>query len=65
MALKFSDFFLAEKSNIIYDLGCSTGSFLKALSNKKKIKKHFYYGIDEIKEMCLLAKKKIKNNKKC
>ncbi len=62
VALKFSDFFLAEKSNI-YDLGCSTGSFLKALSNKNKDKRHFYYGIDEIKEMCLIAKKKNKNNK--
>ena len=62
VALKFSDFFLAESTNV-YDLGCSTGTFLKSLSKKNKSKRHHYYGIDEIKDMCLIAKKNNRDNK--
>ena len=46
-----------------YDLGCSTGTFLKSLSKKNKSKRHHYYGIDEIKDMCLIAKKNNRDNK--
>ena len=33
LALKISDFFLTEKSNI-YDLGCSTGTFINLLQKR-------------------------------
>ncbi len=62
ISLKFSDFFLTENTNI-YDLGCSTGTFLKVLSSKKRHKKHTFYGIDEIKDMCKIAKKNNSKNK--
>ena len=59
IALKTSDFFLTEKSNV-YDLGCSTGAFLNKIcrrnNNYNKIK---FIGIDEIKDMCKIAKKEI------
>ena len=59
-----SDFFIQKNSKII-DLGCSTGTFLNLLykrhkSIKKKLK---YIGINIIKPMILLAKKKNKKNK--
>ncbi|MDB4613163.1 methyltransferase domain-containing protein [Candidatus Pelagibacter sp.] len=60
ISLKLSDFFLNEKTNV-YDLGCSTGTFLKELSIRSKEKKHTFYGIDEVKDMCKIA---IKNNQK-
>ena len=60
ISLKLSDFFLNEKTNV-YDLGCSTGTFLKELSIRSKEKKHIFYGVDEIKDMCKIA---TKNNKK-
>tara|TARA_B100001248_G_C27396008_1_gene465591 strand:+ start:1945 stop:2664 length:720 start_codon:yes stop_codon:yes gene_type:complete len=62
LTLKFSDFFLSEKSNI-YDLGCSTGTFLNLISRRHNIKKHQFIGVDVIKKMCLEAKKKNKKNK--
>ena len=61
LTLKLSDFFLNEKTHI-YDLGCSTGTFLKELSSRSN-KNHVYYGIDEIKDMCKIAKKNNKKNK--
>jgi len=63
VSLKLSDFFLHEKTNI-YDLGCSTGIFLKSLSLRSSSQKHTYYGLDEINEMCKVAKKNnLKNNR--
>ncbi len=63
IALKASDFFLTERSNA-YDIGCSTGTFLKKIArrnnNYEKIK---FIGIDEIKDMCRIAKKLNKKNK--
>ena len=63
VALKTSDFFLTEKGNS-YDLGCSTGTFLSKLArrndNYKKIK---FIGVDEIKDMCNIAKKRNSKNK--
>jgi|TARA_B100001964_G_C14018925_1_gene502897 tRNA (cmo5U34)-methyltransferase len=54
---EISDYFVKDNS-IIYDIGCSTGSFTKQLSqrhkNKNKIK---FYGIDVVPEMIKFAKK--------
>ena len=57
IALKLSDFFLSEKTNI-YDLGCSTGTFLNLISKRHSNRKHQFIGIDEIKKMCIIAKRK-------
>ena len=62
IALKFSDFFLSEKS-FIYDLGCSTGTFVSKLNKRHNKKKHKIIGIDVIKKMCDVAKTKNKNSK--
>ena len=62
LALKVSDFFLTEKSNI-YDLGCSTGTFINLLQKRHSKKNHNIYGVDEIKKMCEEAKKKNKRFK--
>ena len=63
VALKTSDFFLTQNSHA-YDLGCSTGTFLNKIckrnNNSKKIK---FTGIDEIKDMCKIAKKNNKKNR--
>ena len=63
IALKVSDFFLTEKGHS-YDLGCSTGTFLNKIckrnNNYKNIK---FTGIDEINDMCKIAKKNNKKNK--
>jgi tRNA (cmo5U34)-methyltransferase len=60
---KLSDYYLKEDS-IVYDIGCSTGSFLKRLAirhdNKKKLKLH---GIDIVKNMINFAKKNNKHKK--
>ena len=60
IALKFSDFFLSEKS-FIYDLGCSTGTFVNKLNKRHYKKNHKIIGIDVIKKMCDVAKIKNKN----
>ena len=62
IALKFSDFFLSEKT-YIYDIGCSTGTFVKRLNERHNIKKHNIIGVDVIKKMCIMAKKNNKNYK--
>ena len=58
IGIKISDFFLPNGSKF-YDLGCSTGTFIKklAIRHKKKIK---IYGIDEVKQMVFSAKKRNK-----
>ena len=60
LGLNISDFFLKDKSNV-YDLGCSTGTFLKSLENRHPNKKINCYGIDEVKQMISWAKNKNKN----
>ncbi len=59
---KLSDYYIKNDSNV-YDIGCSTGTFLKNLAlrhnNKKKVK---FYGIDLVKNMIKHAK--LKNNHK-
>jgi len=62
IGLKVSDFFLPTNS-IVYDIGCSTGTFLSNLSNRHKNKKISFNGIDEIKQMVEISKKKNKNKK--
>tara|TARA_B100000035_G_C20936230_1_gene525341 strand:- start:21 stop:737 length:717 start_codon:yes stop_codon:yes gene_type:complete len=54
---ELSDYFIKENS-IVYDIGCSTGSFLKKLATRHKAKKKVkFYGIDIIKQMVIHAKK--------
>ena len=55
---------LLKKILVVYDIGCSTGSFLKQIANRHKSKKNAkFYGIDIVKQMITHAKKynKIKN----
>lgn len=59
IGLQLSDFFLTNET-IAYDVGCSTGSFLKKLSVRVKNKKVKLIGLDEIPEMILKAKKNCK-----
>ena len=59
IGLQLSDFFLTNNS-IAYDVGCSTGSFLKKLSVRVKNKKVKLIGLDEIPEMIFKAKKNCK-----
>ena len=62
LALQLSDYYIKNDS-LIYDIGCSTGKFLKLLANrhenKKKIK---FIGLDIVKNMIKHAK--LKNNHK-
>ncbi len=62
LGLKVSDFFLPNNS-LVYDIGCSTGSFIKNLADRHKNKSLKIYGIDEIKQMVEISKKKNKKNK--
>ncbi len=61
---ELSDFFLKKNSNC-YDLGCSTGTLLKKLSERNSLKKNIkFFGIDVEAPMVKKAKaKKIKNCK--
>jgi tRNA (cmo5U34)-methyltransferase len=55
---EISDFFIKENC-IIYDLGCSTGTYLKSLALRHKSKKQVtFYGVDVVKQMINFAKKK-------
>jgi len=55
---QLSDYYLKEDS-IVYDIGCSTGTFLKKISHRHKNKKKAkYYGIDIVKNMIKYAHKK-------
>ena len=60
LGLNISDFFLKNNSNV-YDLGCSTGSFLEMIAKRHSKKKINFHGIDEVKEMINWAKNKNKN----
>lgn len=50
LILKISDFFLNDNS-ICYDLGCSTGSLIKKLSERNSTKRVKYIGIDSVENM--------------
>ena len=54
---EISDYYLKDGSNV-YDIGCSTGTFLKSLAIKHKNKKIKFIGLDVIKKMTDYAKKK-------
>tara|TARA_B100000029_G_scaffold195241_1_gene193365 strand:- start:2312 stop:3010 length:699 start_codon:yes stop_codon:yes gene_type:complete len=62
LGLKISDFFLPNNSKMI-DLGCSTGTFIHALSDRHKDKKINFIGIDEQQSMIDFSKKKLKGKK--
>ena len=63
LGLNFSDFFIKDKS-IVYDLGCSTGTFVKKLSQRHSNKNFFIKGFDVEKNMVKTAKKNNSKNKK-
>ena len=54
LAIMLSDFFLKENSKC-YDLGCSTGTLIRKISERhdKKIK---FFGVDSVNEMIVQAK---------
>jgi len=55
---EISDFFIKENC-VVYDLGCSTGTYLKSLASRHKSKKQVtFYGVDVEKQMINFAKKK-------
>ena len=57
LSLQISDYFIKQDSRV-YDLGCSTGSFLKLLAKRHKRKKKVkFYGIDTVINMTNFAKK--------
>ena len=60
IGLKISDF-LTEKSHM-YDLGCSTGTFLNKIAIRNNKKKFVSHGIDELK-ICVKYQKNNKKNK--
>ena len=62
IGLEVADFFLTNNS-ITYDIGCSTGTFVKKLSSRVKNKKVKIIGIDEIPEMIKKAKLNCRKNK--
>ena len=62
IGLEVADFFLTNNS-LTYDIGCSTGVFVKKLSERTKNKKVKIIGIDEIPEMIKKAKYNCKKNK--
>ena len=61
LIVDMQEFFLQEES-ICYEIGCSTGSLTKLLSENNSNEKAKYYGIDNVKEMIEVAESKnIKN----
>jgi len=55
---EIADFFVKENC-VVYDLGCSTGTYLKSLALRHKSKKQVtFYGVDVVKQMINFAKKK-------
>lgn len=62
LCYEVSDYFIKDNTNI-YDLGCSTGSFISELekrhAHKSKVR---FIGIDVVKDMIKFAKKKFKKN---
>ena len=63
LCIEISDYFI-KNNTLVYDLGCSTGSFLKKLFIRHKHKKKInFFGIDIVKEMIKFAKKNNSNSK--
>ena len=60
--LSLSDYFVTKNNSYIVDIGSSTGSLLKKLSERHSHKKLNLIGIDSVNEMCEIAKRiSIKN----
>ena len=58
LCTEISNFFIKENC-VVYDLGCSTGTYLKSLASHHKSKKQVtFYGVDVEKQMINFAKKK-------
>ena len=55
---KCSDFFLSDNS-ICYEIGCSTGSLIKLVSERNKQKNIEYIGIDIEESMTKYAQEKV------
>ena len=63
LIVDMQEFFLQDES-VCYEIGCSTGSLIKLLSENNANEKTKYYGIDNVKEMIEVAEsKKIINAK--
>ena len=61
LIVDMQEYFLQEES-VCYEIGCSTGSLTKLLSENNSNEKTKYYGIDNVKEMIEVAEtKNIKN----
>ena len=56
--LSLSDYFVTKNNPYIVDIGSSTGSLIKKLSERHSNKKLNLIGIDPVNEMCEIAKKK-------
>lgn len=61
LIVDMQEYFLQEES-VCYEIGCSTGSLTKLLSENNTNEKTKYFGIDNVKEMIEVAEtKNIKN----
>ena len=56
--LSLSDYFVTKSNSYVVDIGSSTGILIKRLSERHSHKKLNFIGIDSVKEMCEIAKKK-------
>jgi tRNA (cmo5U34)-methyltransferase len=62
LIVDMQEYFLQEES-VCYEIGCSTGSLTKLLSENNTNEKTKYFGIDNVKEMIEVAESKnIKNS---
>ena len=52
----YSSFFINLTPNLIYDLGCSTGSLLERIESKYSHKEITYKGLDIVPEMIEVAR---------
>ena len=59
--VKVSDFFLADQDKCI-EMGCSTGTLIKLISERHQNKNINFVGVDESANMINFAKKNCKNN---
>jgi tRNA (cmo5U34)-methyltransferase len=55
LGAKLADFFLADGS-LVYDLGCSTGTFIELLAERNRSKAVRFVGIDSVAEMAASAR---------
>ena len=61
--LSLSDYFVTKDNSSIVDIGSSTGSLIKKLSNRHDNKNLNFIGIDTVEEMRKIAEEKNKNSK--